>query len=194
MQWRITHGLSRYITVSWPINLLISHLDPENPKNIYRKHNTQSEVLCSSWLLLHQLWDLLLLLGCSSRLSWPWCWSAGGSVSQWQESWLSWSLEHGHLLHWSLPDQVSDDHDTDHDIFIIRLVGPTAECHWDYTPGWGHRKECGRSDEVLVGRCGSGMNQSRLNKTLIIQNYVISISDCPGGTDHGNLCCELDFM
>ena len=30
--------------------------------------------------------------------------------------------------------------------------------------------------QVLVGRCGSGRNK-----------------DCPGGTSHDILCCELDY-
>ena len=54
-------------------------------------------------------------------------------------------------------------------------VGPTAECTWEYT-GHGKQLECGRSDEIVVGRCGSGGNL-----------------DCPGDSSHGNLCCELDF-
>ena len=55
-------------------------------------------------------------------------------------------------------------------------VGPTAECTWEYS-GHGSPLECGRSDEVVVGRCGSGRHL-----------------DCPGGTSHGILCCELDFV
>ena len=43
--------------------------------------------------------------------------------------------------------------------------------------GHGAGLECGRSDEVVVGRCGSGRN-----------------SDCPGETSHGVLCCELDWV
>ena len=39
-----------------------------------------------------------------------------------------------------------------------RDVGPTAECSWDYAVH-GQVLECGRSDEVLVGRCGSGENK-----------------------------------
>ena len=58
-----------------------------------------------------------------------------------------------------------------------QAVGPVeSECTWEYS-GHGTLLECGRSDEVLVGRCGSG-------KTL----------DCPGGTSQGNLCCKLDFL
>ena len=55
-------------------------------------------------------------------------------------------------------------------------VGPTTECTWEYT-GYGNPIECGRSDEVLVGRCGSGTGR-----------------ECPGETAHGNLCCELDYL
>ena len=55
-------------------------------------------------------------------------------------------------------------------------VGPTSECTWEYH-GYGVLLECGRSDEVLVGRCGSGRN-----------------ADCPGGTYQGNLCCQLGFI
>merc|ERR1719282_1837744 len=43
-------------------------------------------------------------------------------------------------------------------------VGSTTECTWEYG-GFGDQIECGRSDEVLVGRCGSGRR-----------------GDCPGGT------------
>ena len=55
-------------------------------------------------------------------------------------------------------------------------VGSTGECTWEYS-GHGIPLECGRSDEVVVGRCGSGKNE-----------------DCPGGTSHGNLCCEFNFL
>ena len=36
-----------------------------------------------------------------------------------------------------------------------RAVGPTTECSWQYH-GHGAMLKCGRSDEILVGRCGSG--------------------------------------
>merc|ERR1712123_176981 len=55
-------------------------------------------------------------------------------------------------------------------------VGPTSECTWEYS-GYGVPLECGRSDEVVIGRCGAG-----------------SHLDCPGSTAHGNLCCELDYL
>jgi len=50
------------------------------------------------------------------------------------------------------------------------------ECTWEYG-GYGQMLECGRSDEVLVGRCGSGSKR-----------------DCPGDSSHGNLCCQLVFL
>ena len=56
------------------------------------------------------------------------------------------------------------------------LVGPTDQCTWEYS-GHGVQLLCGRSDEVVAGRCGSGKNH-----------------DCPGETSHGNLCCELDLI
>jgi len=55
-------------------------------------------------------------------------------------------------------------------------VGPTDQCGWQYS-GHGVQLDCGRSDEVVVGRCGSGGNL-----------------DCPGSTSHGNLCCEVDVL
>merc|ERR1711872_128729 len=57
-----------------------------------------------------------------------------------------------------------------------RDVGPTAQCTWENT-GHGIPLECGRDDEVLVGRCGSGGRE-----------------DCQGNTSHGILCCELDYL
>merc|ERR1711872_755673 len=57
-----------------------------------------------------------------------------------------------------------------------RDVGPTAQCTWENT-GHGLPLECGRDDEVLVGRCGSGGRE-----------------DCQGNTSHGILCCELDYL
>ena len=56
-------------------------------------------------------------------------------------------------------------------------VGPVmTECTWSYG-GFGAPLVCGRSDEVLVGRCGG-------SRTL----------DCPHGSSHGNLCCKLAFL
>ena len=34
------------------------------------------------------------------------------------------------------------------------------ECSWDYA-GHGVVLECGRSDEIVVGRCGSGRNRGQ---------------------------------
>jgi len=57
-------------------------------------------------------------------------------------------------------------------------VGPvSSECTWQYSHTWGDLLECGRSDEVLTGRCGSGSHY-----------------DCPGETTQGILCCQLDFI
>merc|ERR1712080_723389 len=55
-------------------------------------------------------------------------------------------------------------------------VGPTSQCYWEYTAAFGMQVECGRDDEVIVGRCGSGEHK-----------------DCPGAHVHGIYCCELDF-
>ena len=53
-------------------------------------------------------------------------------------------------------------------------VGPqTDQCGWIYT-AHGYPLECGRSDEIVAGRCGSGENE-----------------DCPRDSSHGILCCEL---
>ena len=42
-----------------------------------------------------------------------------------------------------------------------RAVGPTDQCTWEYFDH-GQQMECGRSDEIIVGRCGSGMNKGEL--------------------------------
>merc|ERR1712198_524918 len=56
-------------------------------------------------------------------------------------------------------------------------VGTTDSCTWLYG-GHGEQLECGREDEVLAGRCGSGRN-----------------NDCHGGhSSQGNLCCEFDLL
>ena len=39
-------------------------------------------------------------------------------------------------------------------------VGPTSQCTWEYFDH-GQQMECGRSDEIIVGRCGSGMNKGQ---------------------------------
>ena len=51
-------------------------------------------------------------------------------------------------------------------------AGPTDQCTWEYT-GHGIMLECGRSDEVVVGRCGSGENRGRL--WYIYMEVVISM-------------------
>ena len=66
------------------------------------------------------------------------------------------------------------------------------ECSWDYA-GHGVVLECGRSDEIVVGRCGSGENRG-YKKIDFLLSIMSNYSDCPGGTSHGNLCCELDYV
>ena len=39
-------------------------------------------------------------------------------------------------------------------------VGPTSQCTWEYFDH-GQQMECGRSDEIIVGRCGSGRNKGQ---------------------------------
>ena len=59
-----------------------------------------------------------------------------------------------------------------------QLVGPIAsECTWQYGSKWGRLLECGRSDEILAGRCGTG-----------------SYKDCPSGSTQAILCCKLDYV
>ena len=54
------------------------------------------------------------------------------------------------------------------------MVGPRREqCTWLYA-NHGHDIKCGRDDEVVAGRCGSGENK-----------------DCPEDSSHGILCCEF---
>ena len=56
-------------------------------------------------------------------------------------------------------------------------VGPNVDnCHWNYT-NYGVPIECGRNDEVVAGRCGSGQ-----------------FNECPNNTSHGILCCELTVL
>ena len=56
-------------------------------------------------------------------------------------------------------------------------VGPhLGYCNWIYA-NHGYRLECGRKDEVVAGRCGSGQ-----------------ISRCPDDSSHGILCCELTVL
>ena len=56
-------------------------------------------------------------------------------------------------------------------------VGPhIGNCDWKYA-NHGYPVECGRIDEVVAGRCGSGQ-----------------ISRCPNDSSHGILCCELTVL
>ena len=53
-------------------------------------------------------------------------------------------------------------------------VGPNdRHCSWTYA-NHGYPLECGREDEIVAGRCGSGQ-----------------IARCPNDSSHGILCCEL---
>ena len=59
-------------------------------------------------------------------------------------------------------------------LFSGEQVGPNKnQCTWEYAD-YGYQLECGRSDEVVAGRCGSGQ-----------------INRCPNGSSHGILCCEF---
>jgi len=58
-----------------------------------------------------------------------------------------------------------------------KLVGSSGQCTWVYTSDWGTEVECGRSDEMVSGICGSGGKH-----------------DCPGGTTNGIYCCELILL
>ena len=56
-------------------------------------------------------------------------------------------------------------------------VGPhIGYCEWKYA-NHGYPIECGRNDEVVAGRCGSGQ-----------------IARCPNDSSHGILCCELTIL
>ena len=46
-------------------------------------------------------------------------------------------------------------------------VGPTSQCTWEYFDH-GQQMECGRSDEIIVGRCGSGMNKGQDYGTVVL--------------------------
>ena len=45
-------------------------------------------------------------------------------------------------------------------ITIPSDVGPIGQCTWEYFDH-GQQMECGRSDEIIVGRCGSGRNKGQ---------------------------------
>ena len=55
-----------------------------------------------------------------------------------------------------------------------RAVGPTDQCTWEYFDH-GQQMECGRSDEIIVGRCGSGMNKGEQKQSFFrfIERYMI---------------------
>ena len=53
--------------------------------------------------------------------------------------------------------------------FTLSLYNPDAN--------YGYQLECGRNDEILAGRCGSGENK-----------------DCPNDSSHGILCCEFTVL
>ena len=46
------------------------------------------------------------------------------------------------------------------------------ECSWDYA-GHGVVLECGRSDEIVVGRCGSGENRGKKRLTPLNRYFQI---------------------
>ena len=53
-------------------------------------------------------------------------------------------------------------------------VGPdTRTCNWIYG-NHGHPLECPKNDQVVAGRCGSGI-----------------VASCDNDKSHGILCCEL---
>ncbi|XP_023323204.1 uncharacterized protein LOC111697416 isoform X2 [Eurytemora carolleeae] len=51
------------------------------------------------------------------------------------------------------------------------LVGSSGQCAWKYTHNWGEQLVCGRSDEAVMGICGSGGDRN-----------------CPGDSSHCILC------
>ena len=58
-----------------------------------------------------------------------------------------------------------------------RLVGPTGECNWEYIPQHGQPMECSRSDEIMVGRCGSGRNEGQ--RCRISSKKLLSFPNSP---------------
>ena len=62
--------------------------------------------------------------------------------------------------------------------FFVQILGANAgpnpnACSWTYA-NHGYQLECGRNDEIIAGRCGSGEH-----------------NDCPNDSSHGILCCEF---
>ena len=53
-------------------------------------------------------------------------------------------------------------------------VGPTDQCTWEYFD-WGQQMECGRSDEIIVGRCGSGSHKGEDRRCLTSDKRNVSI-------------------
>ena len=53
-------------------------------------------------------------------------------------------------------------------------VGPTDQCTWEYFDH-GQQMECGRSDEIIVGRCGSGMNKGEEVKLTDILTVIFRL-------------------
>ena len=54
-------------------------------------------------------------------------------------------------------------------------VGPTSQCTWEYFDH-GQQMECGRSDEIIAGRCGSGMNKGEDRPSVNILSYFLRLS------------------
>ena len=62
-----------------------------------------------------------------------------------------------------------------------REVGSTGQCTWLFNGAFGSTLECGRDDEVVMGRCSTGGGGG-------------GHGDCPEGNVHGIYCCEIDFL
>ena len=79
-----------------------------------------------------------------------------------------------------------------------QVIGSTGQCSWLFTGGFGSvlgrtfliiihavssraNSECGRSDEVVMGRCSTGGGHT-------------GNGDCPDGNVHGIYCCEIDVL
>ena len=81
-----------------------------------------------------------------------------------------------------------------------QIVGSTGQCTWLFSGGFGatlgnysiNNKnncavydviilECGRTDEVVMGRCSTGGGHT-------------GDGDCPDGNVHGIYCCEIDVV
>lgn len=80
-----------------------------------------------------------------------------------------------------------------------QIVGSTGQCNWLFSGGFGATLgifhcatliwpfyvlniiECGRNDEVVMGRCSTGGGHS-------------GNGDCPDDNVHGIYCCEIDVV